>query len=181
MREVIRSLADSAAGPSGLRPQFLKEVLGNDAEDPVVGVFAAFVQLFVDGAVPPYLRQWYGGGLLIGIGKDDKPLDEDARPIVCGEAWRRISCKVAFLDSKSELAAELKPNQVAVGMPAGAEVVLHSLRQWVHRHVGDGKTCCSRGTTRMLSMRRSRWSFWGHATDKCLVVLDWLNGVTESR
>ena len=122
--EVIRSLSDSAAGPSGLRPQFLKEVIGDDIEDPIVGVMVAFAQLFVDGLVPRYLRQWYGGGTLVGIGKDDKPLDEDARPIVCGEAWRRVACKVAFLDGKKELAEELKPHQVAVGMPGGGGNVL---------------------------------------------------------
>jgi len=105
-----------------------------------VGVMVAFAQLFVDGSVPRYLRQWYGGGTLVGIGKDDKPLDEDARPIVCGEAWKRVACKVAFLDGKKELAEELKPHQVAVGMPGGAETCLHALRQWVHRCQGDGKS-----------------------------------------
>ena len=55
--DVIRSLAESAAGPSGLRPQFLKEMIGDDIEDPVVGVFGAFTQLFVDGKAPRYLRQ----------------------------------------------------------------------------------------------------------------------------
>ena len=55
--EVIRSLADSGAGPTGLRPQFLKEMVGDDIEDPVVGIFVAFLQLFIDGDAPTYLRQ----------------------------------------------------------------------------------------------------------------------------
>ena len=44
--------------------------MGDDVEDPIVIVFGDFVQLIVDGNVPGYLRQWYGGGRLVGIGKD---------------------------------------------------------------------------------------------------------------
>ncbi len=41
--------------------------------------------LFVEGRAPRFLEQWYVGGTLIGLWKDDKPLVEDARPIVVGE------------------------------------------------------------------------------------------------
>lgn len=40
-------------------------------EDPIVGALVAFAQLFVHGCAPRYLRQWYGGGSLVGIGKVD--------------------------------------------------------------------------------------------------------------
>ena len=59
--KAIQALADSGPGPAGLRPQFLKELVGDDPEDEIVDVFVAFVQLFVDGLAPRYLRQWYGG------------------------------------------------------------------------------------------------------------------------
>eukprot|EP00973_Karenia_brevis_P016385 2244397-Karenia_brevis.AAC.1 len=60
-------------------------MVGEGGDDPCVEAMYRVAMLFVEGRVPRYLRQWYGGGTLIGIGKDDKPLDEDARPIVIGE------------------------------------------------------------------------------------------------
>ena len=85
--------------------------------------------LFVEGKVPRFLRQWYAGGTLVGIGKDDKPWDEDARPIFVGEFWRRVGSKVALLADKVDVSGWLKPCQVAVGVKAGAEVIVHSLLQ----------------------------------------------------
>jgi hypothetical protein len=84
--------------------------------------------------VPGHLPPWFAGGSLVGIGKDDEPLDVDARPIVVGEAWRRLAGKVSIIVDKHVLAGWLKPNQVAVGVKAGAEVIIHSLRQWLERN-----------------------------------------------
>eukprot|EP00973_Karenia_brevis_P073160 10162657-Karenia_brevis.AAC.1 len=92
-----------------------------DEEDPCVQAMFGVAMLFVEGRVPRYLRRWYGGGNLVGIGKDDKPLDEDARPIVVGETWRRIAGKMALVRDKEVLGGWLKPYQVAVGVKAGAE------------------------------------------------------------
>ena len=89
------------AGPSGLRPQFIKELVGENGEDPCVQAMFEVTMLFVEGRVPKYLSQWYAGGTLVGIGKDDKPLDEDARPIVVGEFWRRGSGRVVLLADKA--------------------------------------------------------------------------------
>ena len=65
--------------------------------------------LFIEGRVPTFLKRWYGGGTLIGIGKDGRPLDEDARPIVVGEAWRRVACKMALVVDRETLGGWLKP------------------------------------------------------------------------
>ena len=69
--------------------------------------------------MPGHLRPWFAGGTLVGIGKDDEPLDVDARPIVVGEAWRRRAGKVSIIFDKHVLAGWLKPNQVAVGAKLG--------------------------------------------------------------
>ena len=44
-----------------------------------------------------------GGGRLVGMGKDGKPLDEDARPLVVGEVWRRLAAKVTVKTSKAKI------------------------------------------------------------------------------
>ena len=123
----------AGAGPTGLRPQFIKEMVGEVGDDPCVDAMFQVAMLFVEGRAPRYLRPWYGGGTLMGIGKDDKPLDEEARPIVIGEFWRRVAGKIALIRDKEGLSGWLKPNQVAVGVKAGAEVITHALRQWWER------------------------------------------------
>ena len=95
--KVIKSFdADAGAGPSGLRPRFVKELVGETGEDPCVQAMFEVSMLFVEGRVSRFLRQWHAGGSLVGKGKDDKPLDEDARPIVVGEFWRRVAGKLAL-------------------------------------------------------------------------------------
>ena len=46
---------------------------------------------------------------------------------------------MAFLKDKAELSGWLKPYQVAVGVKAGAEVIVHSLRQWWERNRDNTK------------------------------------------
>ena len=70
----------------------------------------------------------------MSISKDDKPLDEDARPILIGEYWRRLASKLALASESDGLRGWLKPSQVAVGVRSGAEVLVHSLRQWWERN-----------------------------------------------
>ena len=62
-------------GPSGLRVQFIKELIGEDGDDACVEAVFRLLMFFVEGKVPDFLGPWYGGGTLVGIGKDDKPLD----------------------------------------------------------------------------------------------------------
>eukprot|EP00973_Karenia_brevis_P023159 3189309-Karenia_brevis.AAC.1 len=106
--KVARSFdVNAGAGPSALRPQFIKEMLG-DGDDLVCKAMFRVAMLIVEGRAPKYLCQWYGGGNLVGIGKDDKPLDVDARPIVVGETWRRIAGKLALIRDKEALSGWLK-------------------------------------------------------------------------
>ena len=62
------------------------------------------------------------------------PLEVDARPIVVGETWRRIAGKFALVKDKEVSGGWLRSYQVAVGVKAGAEVIIHSLRQWWERN-----------------------------------------------
>ena len=126
-------------GPSGLRAFFLAQCSGKGDEDACNIVFREFVQLLADGRAPSHLRQWFGGGSLVGVGKDDKPLDVDARPIVSGEDWRKIIFKCTVQADKNRITGRLKPNQVSVGVKAGYDAMLHASRKWIDDHVGDTK------------------------------------------
>ena len=83
----VNSFDSSAgAGPTGLRPQFVKELVGEGGEDPCVRCLFGLSMLFVEARVPHFLWQWNAGGTLVGIGKQifAVPVDQDARPIVVG-------------------------------------------------------------------------------------------------
>ena len=142
VKDILSFDKGAECGPTGLRPQFLRDMIGAEGDEDILGVYTERIQIFVDGRVPAYLRQWYGGGTLVGTGKDGKPLDEDARPLVVGEVWRRLAAKVALRSEnlsseESDIAEYLKPNQVAVGTKAGSEVAIHTLRQWCKRHISN--------------------------------------------
>ena len=49
-------------GPTGLRAQFIKELIGEDGADPCAEAVFRVVIMFVEGKVPNDLRCWYGGG-----------------------------------------------------------------------------------------------------------------------
>ena len=76
---------------------------------------------------------------MIGIGKDDEPLHEDARPIVIGEYWRRLAGKLALASESEGLRGWLKPSQVAVGARSGQ-------RFW---YIRCGSDASAIGTTRI--------------------------------
>ncbi len=58
----IRSFDTGAsAGPTGHRPDFMKQIIGKKADRPCVAVFAAFVNLLANGEAPKKLAPYIGG------------------------------------------------------------------------------------------------------------------------
>ena len=69
----VRSFSSSAGpGPTGLRPQFFKELVGENGEEPCVEAMYRVAMLFVDGRVPRFLARFYAGGTLVGIVKSGR-------------------------------------------------------------------------------------------------------------
>ena len=52
----------------------------------------------------------------MGVGKEDKPLDVDARPIVAGEVWRKITFKCTLATDRSHVIEHVAPQQLSVGV-----------------------------------------------------------------
>ena len=138
--KVVNNFGDAEPRPSGLRARFLVEFLADTGDDPTARAILGVVLLFMEASVPKYLQPWLGGGRLVGIGKNDAPLDVDARPLVVGEVWRRIAGKLCLAGDREGLAGWLRPHQLAVGTPAGVEAIVHALRQWWDRNKAAGNT-----------------------------------------
>eukprot|EP01059_Diplonema_ambulator_P018122 TRINITY_DN302_c1_g4_i4.p1 TRINITY_DN302_c1_g4~~TRINITY_DN302_c1_g4_i4.p1 ORF type:complete len:413 (+),score=74.18 TRINITY_DN302_c1_g4_i4:62-1240(+) len=131
--EALRSFPrGSAAGPTGLSAQHLK-----DAVDGVVETKGALMSLasllnkLACGRVPRDVAPLFAGANLVALKKNDK----DVRPIAVGEALRRLTGKVLVRKVGPAVAeAYLRPGgQVGVAVPAGMEAAIHTMRQYAER------------------------------------------------
>ena len=140
----IRSISrGSAAGPSGLRPDFLRQLVEQSRDTATVKTMASFVNLLLDGQAPLELSQWIADAAGYAIRKRVKASGQGAaqtdpgiRPVCCGEAWRRVTCKCGLATETTTIADYLRPWQLAVGVQGGAEALVHAAREW-QRRAGD--------------------------------------------
>ena len=117
----IRSFSrGSAAGPTGLRGDHLREALGS-AHGDEMAVHAL-------PEVAPHLA----GATLHALPKGA----DDVRPIAVGETLRRLTAKCLCNDVRVPARDFLCPLQVGVATRHGTEAVVHTARQWVQRHAG---------------------------------------------
>ncbi|GKD95488.1 hypothetical protein Tco_1379385 [Tanacetum coccineum] len=64
--------------------------------------------------------------------------DNGIRPIVVGAIWRRLVSKVAMRGVRKEMSKYLGDFQFGVGVPSGAEAVLHSANRFLNKFHSDG-------------------------------------------
>ena len=133
----------AAPGPSGMRPDFLKQLVDAGDEQYGAQVLTDLVNLLADARAPIALRPYLGGARGTALEKLSKTGAADVRPLCAGETLRRLVGKV-LLRSEFLLAlrAHLLPHQLAVGVPAGAEVMPHLYRQWRQRYQADTDQVC---------------------------------------
>jgi hypothetical protein len=128
----IRGLEDGVApGPTGIRNDFLKQLLGKKEDDAIVATFTDFVQFLAEGKVPPEVRPWFFGGKLFGIAKEGADVSQDARPIIAGECWRKVAFKVSLSLDMDRIRRRLAPRQTAIGVSNGLETLCHGTRAWL--------------------------------------------------
>ncbi|CAK9062512.1 unnamed protein product [Durusdinium trenchii] len=144
--EVVRAVRSfprgAAPGPTGMRPDFLKQLV--DAGDEQYGAQALtdLVNLLADGRAPAALRPYLGGARGTALAKLSKTGTADARPLCAREALRRLVGKVLLRSELPALRAHLLPHQLAVGVSAGAEVMPHLYQQWEHHYRADTDRVC---------------------------------------
>ena len=128
----------SGGGPDGLLPQHLKdltaEYLGQTANSLLDALMDLLNNIIFAGKVPSFMVPIFYGADLIALSKDDGGV----RPIAIGNTIRRLAGKVAMTKVKEKCPALLHPNQLGVALPGGAEIGVHTLRQYVnHSHSED--------------------------------------------
>ena len=116
----------SGCGPSGLRPQHLRDALVPGFEDEVIRQLTAVVNILAKGEAPAEVRAFMSGAMLAALPKDDG----DLRPIAVGEVLRRLVGKCSADNVKNDMREILEPWQVGVGTPGGCEAVVHAVRHW---------------------------------------------------
>jgi hypothetical protein len=131
VRKAIYSFpAGSAGGPDGLRPQHLKDILLNAADElkgEFMSALTSFVNLVADSRVPPFARPFFFGASLIGLNKRDGGV----RPIAIGCTLRRLVAKCCTILIKEDMGALLFPTQLGYGTCHGSEAVVHAARAYL--------------------------------------------------
>src|SRR6218665_1018043 len=125
----IRSFpTGSSAGPDGLRPQHLLELIRCPETGPeLITSITGLVNLILAGTCPERIRPLLFGGMLIALRKKTGGL----RPIVIGYYWRRLTSKSANAYAAPRAAINLSPRQVGIGVPGGGEATVHAARRFV--------------------------------------------------
>ena len=141
-----------AAGPSGTRPDFLKQIVGEKGDKPGLAIVTNLCNVLADGLAPEALRPYMGGANGFALEKTSKEAvaeaneasanrmstgGTDVRPGCCGEVWRRIVGKSLLATESQNLADHLYPCQLAVAVKAGAECMPHLGRQWFQQCATD--------------------------------------------
>lgn len=124
----------SAAGPTGLRGDHLREALASAHSDEVAIHLTAVVQLLARGHAPLELAAHLAGATLHALPKNN---GDDVRPIAVGETLRRLVAKCLCADARAAARDWLSPLQIGVGVPLGTEAAVHTARHWVQRHAGQ--------------------------------------------
>ena len=134
----IRSFpSGSGPGRDGFRPGFLQDML-RGAAAPVasetLAIMAALVSLLLADGLPPSLAPFIHGAHLTALRKESGGL----RPIAVGLSLRRLAAKVGWRLVQSDVVAHLQPVQLGVGVPRGAEAIIHAVDRLVR---GADATC----------------------------------------
>ena len=117
-----------AAGPDGLRPQHLKDLVMGAADDsPLLVAIVDLVNLLLEGKTPLPVRGALFGATLLAIAKKQGGI----RPIAVGYVWRRLAAKVACNHAKIACSSLLAPRQLGFGVSGGAEAAVRAARRFL--------------------------------------------------
>lgn len=121
----VRFKALSAPGPSGARPEHLKELLATKNKRisrKLIQSIGKFVDVASRGGLPDDAA-FILDSRLVFLRKKHGP---KPRPIRVGELWRRVVAKRMMHDHQSDISSMCKTaRQFGVGFPGGVDVLVH--------------------------------------------------------
>ena len=116
---------------AGWRAEFLK-VLNNKALNTLEEVCELIIK--EEELVPESVRPYFFGARLIAISKGE---NKGVRPIAIGTILRKVISSAIAINVKSRLPSFFGPCQCGVGMPGGAENVVHGVRMLLEDNPGS--------------------------------------------
>ena len=115
--KALRSfLLGSSGSPNGVTPQYLRDLMNNNADMMLLQTLTDFVNLLLSGSIPNDDKDIIFGGRLIALHKSSGGI----RPIAIVYTWRRIAAKCANLFGILKMSSYISPFQFVVGVPDGA-------------------------------------------------------------
>ena len=119
----------SGSGPDGLRPRHLLDMISKDNPyaSQLLDHLSGFIEMIVNGKLPETVLATFYSATLTALRKHQGGI----RPIACGLTLRRLAAKVAIAKFEPDFLEILLPHQVGVGVPGGAEAVIHAVRAYL--------------------------------------------------
>ena len=120
----------SAAGPSGLRLQHLKDAVSssaNEAGNQLLAPVTAFCNLFLRGDLPEFIKPVLSSATLISLTKKCGGI----HPIAIGETLRRLTAKCVSRRMLRKFQSFLEPLQLGAGSQNGCEAASHAAREYI--------------------------------------------------
>eukprot|EP00873_Tetraselmis_striata_P027737 jgi/Tetstr1/448001/TSEL_035303.t1 len=121
-----------AAGPSGMRNEYLRCLVGEyaPASGPAaVRAMSEVASMYLQGRLPGWFNRIFASARLVApvkkLGEGRAP---DVRPVAVGEAERRAAERAVVDNMKEAYVSVLAPSQLGVGIPAGDSVLIHGVR-----------------------------------------------------
>ena len=137
VKKMLKSFSrGTAAGPTGLRAQHLKDAVRSAHGDEATEQLTSIINLLARGDAPTLVAQHLAGASLMALQKPTGGI----RPIAVGEVLRRLVAKCFCKTYERDATAYLWPKQIGVAAPLGAEVGSQTVRQWCERNqAAEGK------------------------------------------
>jgi hypothetical protein len=128
---ILRSFAKNV-GTDGtnFRVQYLLDAAEASLPDSYVMNLRGVINLLLSGTVIEEVREFLAGARLTALVKGDS----DVRPIAAGNIFRRIASKCVCSLIHQRARELFRDVQVGVAYRGGAEHVVHSMRNIIHRH-----------------------------------------------
>ena len=124
--------ADTAAGPSGLRVQHLREACASGSSEALLQQLCGVVGLLAQGQACAAVAPCLAGASLVALPKPNGGV----RPIAVGEILRRLTAKCLMEAVRDEARQHFAPVQLGAATAGGAEAAVHTARAWHERNAG---------------------------------------------